>query len=170
MNLWDNTWITRSSKSLLLFMLKCSEDGKNKEERLEIRDFLVLIVVWMMWNSPDIFLFIPLVADLSSLGQKTVKFASFWVEFCEFRLVLAFPPSLVTNNFYCVEIHGFHIQVFLVLVVVRMMRNSHDIFLFVPFVVDLSSLGQKTVKFAFFLGRILWISFDSGLSSFFGHE
>ena len=92
-------------------MLKCSEDGKNKEERLEIRDFLVLVVVRMMRNSPDIFLFVPFIADLSSLGQKTVKVASFWVEFCKFRLILAFPPSLVTNNFYCVEIHGFCLKI-----------------------------------------------------------
>ena len=45
--------------------------------------------------------------ELLSLGQKTVKFMFFWVEFCEFHLILAFSPPLVMNNHYCVEIHGF---------------------------------------------------------------
>ena len=68
-------------------------------------------MVQMMQNSPRIFLFILLIMELSSLGQKTVKFILFWVEFCEFRLIPAFSPPLVTNNFYCVEICGFHLKI-----------------------------------------------------------
>ena len=64
-----------------------------------------------MQNSPGIFLFVILIMELSSLGQKTVKFTIFWVEFCEFHLILAFSPPLVMNNFYCVEIHSFHLKI-----------------------------------------------------------
>ena len=62
-------------------------------------------MVQMTQSSPCIFLFVPLIMELSSLGQKTVKFALFCVEFCEFCLIPAFSPPLVMNKFYCVEIH-----------------------------------------------------------------
>ena len=43
MDLRDNMRITRISVSQLLFVLKYSGNDKNKEERLKIRDFLVLV-------------------------------------------------------------------------------------------------------------------------------
>ena len=64
-----------------------------------------------MQNSPHIVLFVLLVTELSSLGWKTAKFILFWVEFCEFHLIPTFSPPLVTNNFYCVEIHGYRLKI-----------------------------------------------------------
>ena len=65
----------------------------------------------MTRSSPCIFLFIPPVMELLSLGQKTVKFAPFCMEFHEFHSIPAFTSPLVTNSFYCVEICDFWLKI-----------------------------------------------------------